>query len=107
MFSDFKCDKNINEVIRKTFEKRSKPKSAERSLDCIKSLNPNKFLPCRAVLKPHIKRAWFTTKIYKTAYMAYPVSDYTPIDYGWEFWNCGNYLEINWFEGDQVPPEIE
>ena len=56
MFSDFKCDKNINEVIRKTFEKRSKLKSAERSLDCIKSLNPNKFLPCRAVsniLKGH------------------------------------------------------
>ena len=47
---------NINEVRRKTFEERSKPKSAERSLDCIKSLNPNKFLPCRAVsniLKGH------------------------------------------------------
>ena len=39
--------------------------------------------------------------------MACPVSDYIPIDYGWELPKYGNYLEINWFEGDQVPPEIE
>ena len=39
--------------------------------------------------------------------MAYPVSDYTPIDYGWKLSKCGNYLEINWFQGYQVPPEIE
>ena len=44
----FKCDNNINEVIRKMFEERSKPKSAERPLDCIKSSNPNKFPPRRA-----------------------------------------------------------
>ena len=41
----FKCDNSINEVIRKIFEERSKPDSAERSLDCIKSLDPNKFPP--------------------------------------------------------------
>ena len=39
--------------------------------------------------------------------MVYPVSDYTPIDYRWKLSKCGNYLEIDWFEGDQVPPEIE
>ena len=40
--------------------------------------------------------------------MAFPVSDYTLINYGCELSICGNYLEINWFEGDQVPPpEIE
>ena len=89
------------------FEERSKPKSTERSFECIKSLDPNKFAPCRAVLKQHIKMAWFITKLYKTAYMAYPVSDYTPIDYGWKLSKCGNYLEINWFEGNQVPLEIE
>ena len=44
----FKCDNNINEVIRKMFEERSKPKSAERPLDCIKSSDPNKFPRCRA-----------------------------------------------------------
>ena len=37
--------------------------------------------------------------------MAYPVADYTRIYYGWELSKCGSYLEINWFEGDQVPPE--
>ena len=44
----FKCDNSINEVIRKMFAERSKPKSAERPLDCIKSSDPNKFPPCRA-----------------------------------------------------------
>ena len=39
--------------------------------------------------------------------MAYPVSDYTPIDYGWELSKCGSYLEINWSEGNQVPPKLE
>ena len=78
----FNCGSNINEVIRKMFEKRSKLKSAERPVDCIKSLDPNKFPTCRALLKQHIKRAWFTTKFFKTAYMAYPVSDCTSIDYG-------------------------
>ena len=71
------------------------------------TLDPNKFPPFRTVFKQHIKRTWFTTKLYKTAYMAYPVSDHTPIDYGWKLSKCGNYPEINWFEGDQVPPEIE
>ena len=46
----FQCD-NINEVIREMFEERSKPKSAEQPLDCIKSLDPNKFPPCRSVLQ--------------------------------------------------------
>ena len=89
------------------FEERSKPKSAERSLDCIKSLDPNKFPPFRAVLQQHIKMGWFITKLYKTTYMTRPVSDYTPIDYGWELSKCGNFPDINWFKGDQVPPEIE
>ena len=77
------------------FEERSKPKSAERPLDCIKSLDPNNFPPCRAVLQQHIKKAWFITKLYKTAYMACQVSDYTPLDYDRELSKCGNYLEIN------------
>ena len=39
--------------------------------------------------------------------MEYPVSDYTPLDYGWELSKCGNYLEIKWLKDNQVPPEIE
>ena len=34
---NFKCDININEVIRKKFEERSKAKSTEQFLNCIKS----------------------------------------------------------------------
>ena len=63
----FTCGSNVNEVIRKMFEGRSKPKSAEQSLDCIKSSDPKKFRTCRAVLQQHIKMAWFITKLYKTA----------------------------------------
>ena len=103
----FTCDNNINKVIRKIFEERSKPKSAERPLDCIKSLYPNKFLPSRAVLHQHIKMACFITKSYKTGYKACPVSGYTSIEYDWELPKCGNNLEINGFEGNQVPLGIE
>ena len=39
--------------------------------------------------------------------MAYPVCDYTPVDYGWKLSKYGKYLEITWFEGDQVSPRIE
>ena len=39
--------------------------------------------------------------------MAYPLSDCTPIDYGQKLSECGNYLEINWFEDYQVLPEIK
>ena len=60
--------------MRKMFERRSKPTSTERSLDFIKSLYPNKFPPCRAVPKQHIKRPWLITKLFKTAYIAYPAT---------------------------------
>ena len=59
----FKCNNNITEITKKMFEEKSKPKSAERPLDCIKSLDPNKFPHCRAVLQQHIKRVWFITKL--------------------------------------------
>ena len=91
--------------MRKMFEGRSKPTSTERTLDFIKSLDPNKFSPCRGVPKQHIKRPWLITKLYKAAYIAYPVSGYTPIGYGWKLSKCGNYIEINWFEGDQISNE--
>ena len=39
--------------------------------------------------------------------MAYSVSGNTPVDYSWKLSKCGNYLKMDWFEGDQVPPEIE
>ena len=39
--------------------------------------------------------------------MAYTVSDYIPINYDWELSKCDNYLQINWFEGDEVLPVIK
>ena len=31
----------------------------------------------------------------------------TPIDYGWKLTHDKEYLCINWFEGEQVPQEVE
>ena len=31
----------------------------------------------------------------------------TPIDYGWILSNDGNFLSVKWFEGQQVPKEID
>ena len=39
----FKCDRYINEVIKKMLEERSKPKPAERPLDCI-SIVQNQYI---------------------------------------------------------------
>ena len=36
-----------------------------------------------------------------------PSTDYTPIYYGCKLSKCGNYLEINWSEGNQVLSETE
>ena len=36
-----------------------------------------------------------------------PCFQYTPIDFGWQLSSCRNYLEIDWFHGDQVPYEVE
>ena len=63
------------------------------------------FPPCQNVLLLQIKRAWFIAKIYKSAYEQYPALDLSPIDYGWKL--SDGYLEIRWFDGEQVPSEIE
>jgi len=37
----------------------------------------------------------------------YPAIDHTPIDFGWELGGNQEYLQVKWFEGDQVPPQLE
>ena len=89
------------------FEAKSKPKGTKRPLDGIKSIDPSTFPPCKKVLEQQIKRAWYIAKLYKTATHQYPCEEYTPIDYGWKLSSYKEYLEIDWFYGDQVPQEIE
>ena len=42
-----------------SFKERSKPKSAGRSLNCIKAIDRNKSPLCWTVLEQHAKRTWF------------------------------------------------
>ena len=72
-----------------------------------KNIDPTKFPPCKKVLEEQIKRAWYIANVYKSAGEAYPAFEYTPIDCGWKLSESSEYLEINWFEGAQVPDEIE
>ena len=45
--------------------------------------------------------------MYKSAWEAYPLSDITPLDYGWKLSEDNTHLDINWFIGEQVPLVIE
>ena len=45
--------------------------------------------------------------LYKTAVQEYPAINHTPIDFGWELDKNNEYLQVKWFEGDQVPPQLE
>ena len=89
------------------FEDKTKPRANQRPLECIKSVDPIKFPPCKKVVEQQIRRAWYVSKLYKTATEAYPVNEFTPIDFGWKLSECGDYLEMNWFEGEQIPSEVE
>ena len=39
--------------------------------------------------------------------MAYSAINYTPIDFGWELDENNEHLQVKWFEGYQVPPQLE
>ena len=61
----------------------------------------------KVILEQQTKRAWFIAHLYKTAVDAYPAINHTPIDFGWELDENNEYLQVKWFEGDQVPPQLE
>ena len=103
----YKRQTDINEVRHIMFEAKSKPQNSLKPLDTIKSIDPTSFPPCRKVLDLHMKRAWYIARLYKTAITAYTCYEYTPIDFGWRLSVCRNFLEIDWFHGDQLPCEVE
>ena len=82
--------------------KKQKTKLSKKPSECIK---PPTFPECRDVLIQQIKRSWFIAKLYKSASLPYPTEDLTPIDFGWIL--DGKFLAIKWFEGLQVPQELE
>ena len=48
---------DIHEVIKTHFETKAKPKPSKKPLECIKSIEPITFPPCRDVLIQQIKRS--------------------------------------------------
>ena len=83
-------------------KKTTTTKLSKKPLECIK---PPTFPECRDVLIQQIKRSWFIAKLYKSASLPYPTEDLTPIDFGWIL--DGKFLAIKWFEGLQVPQELQ
>ena len=97
--------KHINEARYLYFQAKCKPKSTEKPLDCIKSVDPSLFPPCRSVLIQQIKRAWLISKLYKNAIVAEPLQGVSALDYGYEL--VDGSIHIKWFDGDQVPTMVE
>ena len=96
---------DINQARCLYFDSKCKPRTSSRPLDYIKSIEPSLFPPCRTVIQQQIKRAWFVARLYKRAHSDDPVDGLTPLDYGWQLHN--GKLEIKWFEGDQLPNQLE
>ena len=48
----------------------------------MKNLDSKSFLPCQRVLVEQIRKAWFVSKLYIIASMAYAAENYTEIDLG-------------------------
>ena len=96
---------NINEARYLYFQAKCKPKSTEKPPDCIKSVDPSMFPPCRSVLIQQIRRAWLVSKLYKNATMAEPLEGVSALDFGYEL--VDGTIHIKWFEGDQVPGMLE
>ena len=53
------------------------------------------------------KRTWCIAHLYKTALDAYPEINLTPIGFGWELDKNHKYLQVKWFEVDQVLIQLE
>ena len=58
------------------------------------------------VLIEHIKRSFFISTSYKNASLPNPSCGMNPLDHGWDM-DISGRLMIRWFEGEQVPGDIE
>ena len=101
----FKRIYKINDLIKSMFEEKSKPTISSHPLEKIKSMDINLFPPWKVIIELQTKRAWFIAHLYKTAVEKYLAINHTPID--WEQVKNHEYLQVKWFEGDQVPPQLE
>ena len=103
----YKKQTSIHQVLPLVFEAKCKPKQKGQSLDSIKNIDPKTFPPCHRVLLEQRKRAWYISRLYKTATTAYPAEQLAEIDYEWKLSDDNEFLDIKWFEGEQVTTAIK
>ena len=106
MYRHPRC-KKVNDALKAEFDKKCKPKAKGNPLDGIKSIDPTTFPPCSRVLLQQIKRLWAVSYLYKTAGDAYPSFELCLLDCGYQLAADKEHLEIKWFDGDQVPDDVE
>ena len=58
------------------------------------------------MLLEHIKRSFYISHLYQNASFPNPSGGLNPLDYGWDMDTTGT-LMIRWFDGEQVPEEVE
>ena len=97
---------SMRPVIPLVFEAKCKPKQKGQPVDSIKNIDTKTFPPCCRVLLEQIKRAWYISRLHKTARTAYPAEQLAEINYGWKLSDDTEFLDIKWFEGEQVPAAI-
>ena len=97
--------KSINEARLIHFKSKCKPKETAKPLDSLKNVDPSSFPPCKAVLLQQIRRAWYTARLYKNASSEDSSTDFSVLDYGFEL--IDGYIHVRFFEGPQVPSEMD
>lgn len=89
------------------FQKECKPRKNGKLLNSIKNVNPKSFPTCQGVLLEQIESACFVAILYKTAGMTYPTKSYTEVDFGYQLAYGNEFLDINWFAGEEIVSEID
>ena len=87
------------------FKSKCKPKERAKPLDFLKPVDPSMFSACQAVLLEQIKWAWLVARLYKNASVTDPLENCSLLDFGYEL--IDNLVQVNWFDGDQVPEDVE
>lgn len=71
----------------------------------MKHFDASSLPPCRAELRPHIRRSAYIAKIWTNAHSQDPL-DLNATDSGWALDDESNKLEFAWFDGNQLPESI-
>ena len=97
--------KNLEEARYSYCQAKCKPETYSEPSEALKHVDPSMFPPCRSVLVQQIKRSWLVAKLYKNATSPEPLSNCTPLDYGYEL--IETCLQVEWHDAEQVPQEVD